>query len=260
MDTETNTPEKEDPPSVASKKPSTSFAGKRRLLLVSSQLLPQGQSTDPEKSNGNAGEKVTPIVEDLAEPEMRGSREKPSLKANKKITSDENLQKRTIIYQRKPAFLFLGFLLIIFGCILYGSISIQFPPDFWDHKFEIRWFVLSGVETVNNDIRFKTTRIQSEIGDVLTKLALDTDHSFFEQIPANEIISIRDYPEGENFRAKLFALNEYRDLAINLWNFEVVPNSRLRNGYFAAISSVVIGLILIQLSGRKPAVSIICVS
>lgn len=63
MDTETNTPEKEDPPSVASKKPSTSFAGKRRTLLVASQSLPHDRITDPEYSASLTGENVSSKVE-----------------------------------------------------------------------------------------------------------------------------------------------------------------------------------------------------
>jgi hypothetical protein len=192
-----------------------SFSKRRRALVLSSTTLPQDPSSTQD-------------------------------------TGDGFIQKNTGSFLKKPALLRSGIFVISIGCLLLILVLFHIPSKFWEQKSDVRWYVLSGVEVVNNQIGSKTSMVSPEIGEALTQLALGMDPSFFAQFPVNKMISVRDYPNGEAFRAKLFVIKEYKEIAINLWDFKVVPNTRLRNGFIIVIITLGMGLLLIMLARKKP--------
>lgn len=190
------------------------------------------------------------------------TQKKPATFANKRKTlvnspsplsaSPSAPQNKTVAYQKKPALMWLGYLLISVGCILFISVLFRIPSGYWNQSFKVRWYVVSGAEVVNNQILPTTSLIPPDKGDALTQIALEMDPSFFAQSPSNKKIFVDNYPGVLDFRAKLYVIDEYKEIAVNLWHFEVIPNSRPRNGYIAAILSAIFGTILIILSRRKP--------
>lgn len=161
---------------------------------------------------------------------------------------------------KKPALVKAGYFLILAGILLFVLAVFHFPFTFWDQDFKVNWYQRSGLEIVDNKPQYTFSLIQPETGepgfDELKTLALTKNPAFFSQSPVSELVYLRNFPEGEEFREYLFK-EGYKNLGINLMAYEVIPGTRPRNGLIAAVVMVILGILLIlQGNGKSSRVAI----
>jgi hypothetical protein len=170
-----------------------------------------------------------------------------------RVEHDNTGKGSTTSYQRNPVLINIGFLSIVTSFLIFVLAISHFPSSYWDQGVgDVLWYKIDGLEWVNDKPQYKFSLIQPEKGDPtieeLTQLALNINPAFFTGSPINEMIYLRDFTGGEDFRISLVGKG-FDNLVINLAAFKVVASSRTQNGYIAAIAGVVFGFILI-LCGR----------
>ena len=148
----------------------------------------------------------------------------------------------------------LGYLLITVGVLLFLLVILDIPSDYWSpDTAQIKWYMIDGVELVDEKIQFTYSEPGQATSEELTELALQQDPSFFTGLPVNQMVSLTDttnFPKGIQFANYLF-INDKADL-VSVLQLKAIPDpARSPYGYLIAVASVVLGVLFVIISRRK---------